>query len=98
MQALAGKKIVVVGGSVGVGRAIVALAHREGVMPQTRLGEAAAAGYARYLNTSPGAFVAGIKGAPTPEDVAAAVVDFASRRQTGVGAYLAKGDEVEALT
>jgi NAD(P)-dependent dehydrogenase (short-subunit alcohol dehydrogenase family) len=48
MQALARKKIVVVGGSVGVGRAIVALAHREGVMPQTRLGEAAAAGHARY--------------------------------------------------
>lgn len=69
-----------------------------GVMPQTRLGEAAAAGYARYLNTSPGAFVAGIKGAPTPEDVAAAVVDFASGRQTGVGVYLAKADGVEALT
>jgi NAD(P)-dependent dehydrogenase (short-subunit alcohol dehydrogenase family) len=49
-----------------------------GVMPQTRLGGAAAAGYARYLNTSPGAFVAGIKGAPTPEDVAGAVVDFAA--------------------
>ena len=30
MQALAGKKVVVVGGSMGVGRAIVALAHRDG--------------------------------------------------------------------
>jgi NAD(P)-dependent dehydrogenase (short-subunit alcohol dehydrogenase family) len=30
MQSLAGKKVVVVGGSMGVGRAIVALAHRDG--------------------------------------------------------------------
>jgi hypothetical protein len=88
MHALAGKKVVVVGGSLGVGPGGVLL----------RLGEAAAAGYARYLNTSPGAFVAGIKGAPTPEDVAAAVVDFASGRQTGVGVYLAKAGGVEALT
>jgi hypothetical protein len=84
MHALVGKEVVVVG--VGPGGVLL------------RLGEAAAAGYARYLNTSPGAFVAGIKGAPTPEDVAGVVVDFASGRKTGAEAYLAKADGMEALT
>jgi len=69
-----------------------------GVMPQTRLDEAAAAGYVHHLNTWPGAFVAAIKEAPTAEDVAGAVVDFASGRKTGMGAYLAKAYGVEALT
>jgi NAD(P)-dependent dehydrogenase (short-subunit alcohol dehydrogenase family) len=68
-----------------------------GVMPQTRLGEAAASGYARYLNISPEAFVAGFKGAPTPEDIAGAVIDFASGRKSGAGAYLAKADGVDAI-
>lgn len=69
-----------------------------GIMPQTRLGEAAAAGYARYLHTSPEAFAASLKDAPTPEAVAGAVVDFASGRKTGAGVYRATARGVEALT
>ena len=67
------------------------------IMPQTRLGAAAVAAYARSLNVSPEAFVAGFKEPPTPEDIARAVVDFASGRTTGTGAYLAKANRVEAV-
>ena len=67
------------------------------IMPQTRLGEAAAASYARYLDTSVEAYMAGFKAAPTPEDIAGAVMDFASGRKAGTGAYLARANAVEAV-
>lgn len=67
------------------------------IMPQTRLGEAAVAGYARYLGTSPEAFVAGFKAAPSPDDIARAVIHLASGQAAGPGAYLAKADSLEAI-
>lgn len=67
------------------------------IMPQTRLGKAAVASYARSLNISPEAYVAGREKAPTPEDVAGVVVDFASGPGSEAGVYLVKGEEVEAL-
>lgn len=49
-----------------------------GILPNTDLGKAAVSAYASYLGISPEDFLQGMGSRPTTEDVANAVVDFAS--------------------
>ena len=53
------------------------------IMPETELGTAAVAGYARYLGIPPADFVAGMSNRQTARDVADAVVRLATERPAG---------------
>jgi NAD(P)-dependent dehydrogenase (short-subunit alcohol dehydrogenase family) len=68
------------------------------IMPSTELGAAAVAGYASYIGRSEAEFVAGMDSPQTPDDVAKAVIEFATNpnaRQGNVFGVSGKG--VEAI-
>ena len=68
------------------------------IMPETDLGKAAVEAYASYLGISQEDFIKGLASRQTPEDVANAVVDFASTSWNREGnAFLISGKGFEAL-
>lgn len=65
------------------------------IMPETDLGKAAVAGYARYLGINPEDFVQGMTNRQTPHDVADAVIRIAT--EDGAGANAVMGVSAEGL-
>lgn len=57
-----------------------------GIMPNTGVGDAAVAGYSRYLGIPASDFVGGRTNPPSPKDVARAVIGFADDHRTADGA------------
>lgn len=81
---------------LGLGIGFVTLAPR--MMPDTELGRHAVAGYSRYLGISPADFVRSMDAAPTPSDVAAAVIEAASNPDGHKGkAFIVSGNGLQAV-
>ncbi|BAC89169.1 SDR family oxidoreductase [Gloeobacter violaceus] len=69
-----------------------------GIMPDTGVGDAAVAGYSRYLGISASDFVRRRADPPSPEDVARAVIGFADASRTADGAaFVVTGSGVAPL-
>jgi hypothetical protein len=67
-------------------------------MPETDLGKIAVSAYASYLGISAQDFIKGLPSPQSPEDVANAVVEFASNPKSREGnAFLISGKGFEAL-
>ena len=68
------------------------------IMPETDLGKAAVDGYSRYLGVSPSDFIKGMDSAQTPNDVAKAVITFATSDAVLDGnAFVVAGDGMKAV-
>ena len=68
------------------------------IMPETDLGKIAVSAYASYLGISAQDFIKGLPSPQSPEDVANAVVEFASNPKSREGnAFLISGKGFEAL-
>jgi NAD(P)-dependent dehydrogenase (short-subunit alcohol dehydrogenase family) len=64
---------------LGLGLRFIAVAPAR-IMPETDIGQVAVNGYSRYLGISPEEFIQGMSGRQTMQDVASAIVGFASGR------------------
>ena len=70
-----------------------------GIMPETELGKAAVEAYASSLDLAPADFIKNMGAKPTPEDVAKAVVAFASDPHERAGkAFLVSGAGVTLVS
>ncbi len=70
-----------------------------GIMPETELGKAAVEAYASSLGLAPADFIKNMGAKPTPEDVAKAVVAFASDPHERAGkAFLVSGAGVTLVS
>jgi len=69
-----------------------------GIMPSTSLGNAAVAGYAEYLGVPVSEFLNDIESNQTPQDVAKALVDFATQPKIKEGnAFMVTSKSVELI-
>jgi NAD(P)-dependent dehydrogenase (short-subunit alcohol dehydrogenase family) len=101
------KNVVVIGGSKGVGRAIVAASHAEGTQvlavarqekPLLKLADEFPGVQLLQLDATFEDFIKGMPSPQTPEEVAHAVVEFASNPKSREGkVFLISGKGIEAL-
>jgi hypothetical protein len=81
---------------LGLGLRFTALAPR--IMPDTKLGKHAIAGYSRYLGISEADFIKSMASPPTSLDAAAAVIELATNPDLAKGkAFMVSGKGLEAL-
>ncbi|MBV8700232.1 SDR family oxidoreductase [Bradyrhizobium sp.] len=81
---------------LGLDLRFLALAPR--MMPDTDLGQHAIAGYSRYLGISTSDFIKSIAAPPTSSDVAAAVIDLATRpNRPKESVFVVTGTDLQAV-